>query len=534
MDISVIGSKAEALLNTSKTEARSLEDVLKGLLQEGRVLSARPVVQSGEQVLLKLADVLLPVKTDAENIMNAEKLLLKVERAGPENIFLEIEGQINQNEKTSNFPQMKLAFIPDAENSIVLDKTNIKPGDILPLKLIQSGENSIKVQIAGQEIELKAQLEELSGQNIKLKLDFANKENPRLLLVENGQSTEKTQLLLEKTTSGRENTSPEQISPQRESSPLKNEENLQLMKELFSQVKTEINLKGQTNLPENILKFSLAEGEKLVSNFKNVSFEDQSLKTLEFKNQEILNFSKITFNEKTGLVEAILNDEKLFLKPILELKENQNVFLKYQLLNNKASFSLDHTSLNENKELIKDLVMKLGDFVLEDKDIPEIVKSIIENKIPLTKENIQASQNFLNFFPADPKTSLDLFLNQNILLGLYYQLNESKDRFILKGYKKNQEEKRQKRESNYEFTVLYESEFLGNILIDLEWSKNLELDFFCQEESTALLIESTMGDLKDALKVKNIQIRVEHNQEKLKKDPVKREKISLSNIDISV
>lgn len=527
MEISVTGSKTETLLSTNKSESKSADQTLRELLQEGRVLSARPIAQNGNQALLKLSDLLLPVKTDIGNIMNAEKLLIKVGTVSPESIFLEIEGQINQAEKTSNFPQMKLAFLPDQENALLLEKTNIKPGDVLPLKLSQSGENSVKVEIAGQKIDLKLELEELNGQNVKLKVDSANRENPRLLLVENGQSTERSQLLLEKAILNKDNLAQGQVN-------FNKEENLQLMKDLFKQVKTNISLKGTESLPENILKFSLADGEKLVSNFKNISFEDHNLKAFQFKNQEILNFSRLSFNEKTGLAEAFLNEDKFFLKPILELKDNQNVFLKYQLLNNKPVFTLDQTSSNENKELLKNLVMKLGDFVLDDKELPEIVKNIIDNKIPLTKENIQASQNFLNFFPVDSKTSLDLFLNQNILMGLYYQLNESRDRFIVKGYKKNQDEKKQKRESNYEFTVLYESEILGNILIDLEWGKNLELDFYCQEEKTAILIESTLDDLKGALRVKDIQIKVEHNQDKLKKDPVKREKISLTNIDISV
>lgn len=526
MDIPANGIKSESVASPTRTQERSREEVLSSLLKEGRILSARPIAQSGDRALLKLADFLLPVKTDHANLLDAENIILKVKSASLDNILMEIDGDLGQAERLSNFPQIKVNFIPDQENVLLLKNTNLKDGDLIPLKLSGSEENLIRANLAGQEIELEAQIEDLKGENVKLKVDFQSGDKPRLFLIENGQTSERALSILDEAIGGKENLSQNQL-------PKQDPENQKLLEEIFAQTKTKITLSGKSILPENILKFTLADNEKIVSNFKNLSFEEASLKEGTFKNQEIINFSKLTFDKKTGLAQGLLEDKNLFLKPILELKDNTSLSLRFNLQNGKAFFSLEETMANENREFLRNLSIKLGDFILDDKEIPEILKKIIDNKIPLTKENIQASQNFLNFSPTDSKSSLDLFLNQNLIMGLYYQLMDSKDRFILRGYKKK-EDKHKKKEASYEFTILYESEELGDILIDLGWAEELKLDFYCQEEETAILVENNLDDLKENLKLEKIKIRVEHNEEKLKKDPVKTEKISLTKIDISV
>jgi hypothetical protein len=99
---------------------------------------------------------------------------------------------------------------------------------------------------------------------------------------------------------------------------------------------------------------------------------------------------------------------------------------------------------------------------------------------------------------------------------------------------KKEKEREKEEEKAYDFSILYESEKLGSILVDLEWSQNLNLDFYCEEEATVKLIDSTLDELTDKLKIENIKINVEHNQEKIKKEPIKAEKITLTNIDISI
>jgi Tfp pilus assembly pilus retraction ATPase PilT len=65
MNIGITPGK-ENLIQTGQAEgARTPEQALQTLLQEGKVLSARVLAQSGNNALLKLADLLIPVKTDA-------------------------------------------------------------------------------------------------------------------------------------------------------------------------------------------------------------------------------------------------------------------------------------------------------------------------------------------------------------------------------------------------------------------------------------------------------------------------------------
>jgi hypothetical protein len=124
------------------------------------------------------------------------------------------------------------------------------------------------------------------------------------------------------------------------------------------------------------------------------------------------------------MAEGFIKDDKFLLKPILEFKDNNTLVLKLATENNKPVFTMDTMVAKENEKVMNQLALKLGEFILQEKEMPEIIKGIIDNKIPLTKENINTVQNFINFFPGDAKTGMDMFLNQNLLMGLFYQLNK--------------------------------------------------------------------------------------------------------------
>lgn len=518
----------ENLIQTGQTEtARTPEQALQALLQEGKVLSARVLAQSGNNALLKLADLLIPVKTDGNAPINTENVMLKVVSAAPEKTLMEMIPQTSKNE--ISMPEVKINFTLPEQSAELLNKITVKPGESLSVKVTQTGENTIKVQIGDQSIELKPELQNIKGENIKVRLDLSQKEAPRLILLENGAPAIKAQ--------GGNLLQPPQASATAQSETPKplvfKEENIQLLNKLVAETKTQITVSRPQEGLETALKLSFNENDKTLATLKNMGFDTTILKEGQFKNQETVNLTKLEFNPKTQMAEGFIKDDKLLLKPILEFKDNNTLVLKFSNDNSKPVFTMDTMVAKENEKVMNQLAQRLGEFILKEKDMPEIIKGIIDNKIPLTKENINTVQNFVNFFPGDAKTGMDMLLNQNLLMGLFYQLNNSNDKFLIKGYEKRKG-KREGREKAYDFSILYESEKLGSILVDLEWSQNLNLDFYCEEEATVKLIEDTLDELTDKLKIENIKINVEHNQEKIKKEPIKAEKITLTNIDISI
>ena len=527
MNIGITPGKENLILTGQAEGGRTPEQALQALLQEGKVLSARVLAQSGNNTLLKLADLLIPVKTDAQVPINTENVMLKVVSTSPEKTLLEMIPQTSKNEFP--MPEVKINFTLPEQSAEILNKIAVKPGESLPVKVTQAGENTIKVQIGDQSIELKPELQNIKGENIKVRLDLSQKDAPRLILLENGAPAIKAQ--------GGNPLQPPQASATAQSETPKplvfKEENIQLLNKLVAETKTQITVSRPQEGLETALKLSFNENDKTLATLKNMGFDTTNLKEGQFKNQEALNLTKLEFNPKTQMAEGFIKDDKLLLKPILEFKDNNTLVLKFSNDNNKPVFTMDTMVAKENEKVMNQLAQRLGEFILKEKDMPEIIKGIIDNKIPLTKENINTVQNFVNFFPGDAKTGMDMLLNQNLLMGLYYQLNNSNDKFLIKGYEKRKG-KREGREKAYDFSILYESEKLGSILVDLEWSQNLNLDFYCEEEATVKLIEDTLDELTDKLKIDNIKINVEHNQEKIKKEPIKAEKITLSNIDISV
>ena len=527
MNIGITPGKENLILTGQAEGGRTPEQALQALLQEGKVLSARVLAQSGNNALLKLADLLIPVKTDAQVPINTENVMLKVVSTSPEKTLMEMVPQTFKNEFP--MPEVKVSFTLPEQSAELLNKIAVKPGESLSVKVTQAGENTIKVQIGDQNIELKPELQNLKGDNIKVRLDLSQKDAPRLILLENGAPAIKAQ--------GGNPLQPSQAGAPAQSEIPKplvfKEENIQLLNKLVAETKTQITVSRPQEGLETALKLSFNENDKTLATLKNMGFDTTNLKEGQFKNQETVNLTKLEFNPKTQMAEGFIKDDKLLLKPILEFKDNNTLVLKFSNDNSKPVFTMDTMVAKENEKVMNQLAQRLGEFILKEKDMPEIIKGIIDNKIPLTKENINTVQNFVNFFPGDAKTGMDMLLNQNLLMGLFYQLNNSNDKFLIKGYEKRKG-KREGREKAYDFSILYESEKLGSILVDLEWSQNLNLDFYCEEEATVKLIEDTLDELTDKLKIDNIKINVEHNQEKIKKEPIKAEKITLSNIDISI
>lgn len=518
MSIGISSGANENIIINKGMEGKNPDQALQALFKEGKILAARILAQNGNNALLKLGDLIVSVKTEGDLLTNKENALLKVISTSPDKILMELIP--NDQKKPILIPEMKINFTLPEESNEILNKIAIKPGDSFSVKTSQSGDNKVFIQIANQDIELKPELESLKGENVKLRLDFSQKGAPKLFLIENGNLIAKAE---------------GEFSTSTENKPalVFKEENLQILNKMVSEENTRITINKAQELPEALLKLSFNENEKTLGNMKNVVFESNSLKEENFKNQDTLNLAKLEFNNKTQMAEGILKDQKLLLKPILELKDNATLILKYSIEDNKPVFAIDNILSKENEKVMNQLALKLGEFILEEKEIPEIIKAIIDNKIPLTKENVRSTQNFNNFFPGDVKTGMDLLLNQNLLMGLYYQLNNINDKFLIKGYQ-NRKEKKEGREKNYDFSILYESDKLGDILVDLEWTEFLKLDFYCEDINTVNLIENTVGELKDKLKIQNIIINVEHNQEKIKKEPLKAERITLNNIDISI
>lgn len=518
MSIGISSGSNENLTIIKTGEGKTPDQALQALLKEGKILTARILAQNGNNALLKLGDLLVPVKTEGDLLTNKENVRFKVISTSLEKTIMEIIP--NDAKKNILIPEIKINFTLPEESNEILKKIAMKPGDSFTVKTIQSGDNKVTIQIANQDIELIPELESFKGENVKLKLDLSQKGAPKFFLIENGQLIAKAE---------------EEISTYAENKQalVFKEENLQILNKMVSEENTRITINKARELPDALVKLSFNENEKTLGNMKNVIFQSNSLKEGNFKNQDILNLTKIEFNNKTQMVEGFLKDHKLLLKPVLELKENTTIVLKYTIRDNKLVFSIDNIVSKDNEKVMNQLALKLGEFILEEKEIPEIIKSIIDNKIPLTKENIRSTQHFISFFPGDIRTGMDLLLNQNLLMGLYYQLNNINDKFLIKGYQKRKV-KKEGREKSYDFSILYESDKLGDILVDLEWTEFLKLDFYCEDINTVSLLESTIGELKDNLKVKNININIEHNQEKTKKEPLKAERIILNNIDISI
>lgn len=518
MSIGITGSN-ENLKITGQTEVvKDPEQALLAMLKEGKILSARILAQSNNNALLKLADLLIPVKTETSLPITTENISLKVLTSSPEQTLLEIIQETKNI--NSALPEVKVNFtLPEATNDL-LNKIDLKAGDSLPVKIIEAGENTIKIQIADQNIELKTQLESLKGENVKVRLELSQDKAPRLILIENGD------IIKQAKAEGGKTTESKQLL-------VFKEENIQLLNKLISEENPKIIISKPQEILDTSIKISFNENEKTLGSLKNMVLESNNLKEGIFEPKEILNLTKLEFNNKTQMAEGFIKNDKLLLKPILEFKDNSTLILKYSVENNKAIFTVDTLTSKENEKAMNLLALKLGEFILEEKKIPEIIKGIIDNKIPLTKENIKSVQSFVNFFPGDTKAGMDMFLNQNLLMGLYYQLNNINDKFLIKGYEKRKG-KDTGREKNYEFSILYESEHLGAILVDLEWTDFLNLDFYCEEIDTVNLINNTMEDLKDNLKIKDIKINVEYNQDKVKRKPIKSERISLTNIDIFI
>lgn len=519
MNIGVKSGVTENLISTGKIEeAKTPEQDLKALLKEGKILSARVLAQSGNNTLLKLGDLLFPVKTESPSLITKENVLLKVVDVSSQKILMKL---IPDDQKNNTFlSDLKVNFTPSEKALETLSKMNIKAGESISVKITQTEENKIIVRLAGQDIELKPELESLKGENVKLRLDSSQKEVPRFILIEDGKFTLKQEIDVSKKLNLRQ--------------PLVfKEENIQILNKILTKEGQKTILIKNTDFQESLFKLSFNESDKNIANLKSMAFESGKFKDGEFKNLEILNLNKLDFNIKTKMVEGFINNNKFLLKPVIEFKENSLLVLKHSVENGIASFTINNLVVQENEKVMNQLALKLGEFILEEKEIPEIIKGLIDNKIPLTKDNINSTQNFLNFFPGDPKTGMDMLLNQNLIMGLLYQLNNINDKFLIKGYEKRKG-KREGREKNYEFSILYESETLGDILVDLEWTKSLKLDFYCEDIDTVKLIENTIDELKDNLKLKDIKINVEHNQEKIKKDPIKAERITLTNIDLSI
>ncbi len=108
MNIGITPGKENLILTSQGEGTRTPEQALQALLQEGNVLSARVLAQSGNNALLKLADLLFPVKTDAQAPINTENVMLKAVSASPEKTMMEILPQTSKNEFP--MPEVKINF----------------------------------------------------------------------------------------------------------------------------------------------------------------------------------------------------------------------------------------------------------------------------------------------------------------------------------------------------------------------------------------------------------------------------------------
>jgi uncharacterized protein YdgA (DUF945 family) len=105
--------------------------------------------------------------------------MLKVVSTSPEKTLMEMIPQTPKNEFP--MPEVKINFTLPEQSAEILNKIAVKQGESLPVKVTQAGENTIKVQIGDQSIELKPELQNIKGENIKVRLDLSQKDAPRLI-----------------------------------------------------------------------------------------------------------------------------------------------------------------------------------------------------------------------------------------------------------------------------------------------------------------------------------------------------------------
>ena len=314
-----------------------------------------------------------------------------------------------------------------------------------------------------------------------------------------------------------------------------------ILKEMLKLADTENTRKFVLQNPENI-SGSLQAGDQkyntvclknIFLKFANTDPEIYENLFGEMQKEEQIYFSRIKYNSKFDALEASFKENKLILQPVFEFNEEQPVFFKLQQKGQDVFFVLDNENFENSKEFLKNISLKTGSMYWKNQDVViEIINKIIENKLPLSDENIKRTQTLLNILPIDPKTSLELIFNQELFLGLFCQLRSSDDIFLVKGFQ--EKSKRDDQKIDYSFSILYESENLGMILVDLKWSGGLSILFFCNSQKTAEKINGNLEELIQKLRMDNIKIRVEYNPDVFNKEPIRTEYPSISDIDFKV
>lgn len=221
-----------------------------------------------------------------------------------------------------------------------------------------------------------------------------------------------------------------------------------------------------------------------------------------------------------GLLTNLLLKNQLTLNiPQKEILKNSNA-LKFEVLSKANDFLT--VSLDKEHFIKIPLVA-----ILEELDVKAtadnliILKKLLENKLPLSKDKFTSLSKLLGEIPQNKEEFLDLLFNP--LLKLIIINDQEKEKTFICLNKENVENKQ------IELTILFQHPKTEEILIKILWDKDPIINMYFINDKIKELFASRINQLKERLAF-NYYI----NCYSRKKLPVEEKRINYYKIDLKI
>jgi len=152
-------------------------------------------------------------------------------------------------------------------------------------------------------------------------------------------------------------------------------------------------------------------------------------------------------------------------------------------------------SLNRELNLYNlDLSTIIKNLDLEDSDyLRLIINKLVEKKQKLSRKNIDTLKILINKLPLESKDSLDILTDSTLYAAIFSFLDKESQSFSLL---LNEREDNSNKEPYLEINVFYQSETLGNILINVIWKDKIKIELTCSTNATYQLLKIYLDTLK--------------------------------------
>ncbi|NLT95215.1 MAG: hypothetical protein GXW85_06705 [Clostridia bacterium] len=237
-------------------------------------------------------------------------------------------------------------------------------------------------------------------------------------------------------------------------------------------------------------------------------------------------------NTPTGVVLKINNS-------VLHAKTDFRFPVNTPLILTVVGQTEGQTILSLNKHInfynldISTITQELG---LEDSpEIRLIIDKLIENKEPITKENINQLKFLISGLPLETGDALNILMDPSLYLAIFAFLNkDSSFSLLLK-----EKEKETQEEPYLEISILYQSQKLGLIFANVFWQEKVNIRLTCSHPDTYQSIINDLGLLKQKIgSIVNGQVEItlyldRNLAEKMEKERENRKPL-LMGIDIRI